>query len=76
MRTFTMYDEEAANLKTWLEEHHKTCTMWDLENDCYKYLGAIGGSLMYSFAYTSIGQIVKVECVCGEKGDVSDYDSW
>lgn len=37
---------------------------------------ASGGALTYSFTPTSLGVIVKLTCVCGDKIDVTRYDKW
>jgi hypothetical protein len=40
----------------------------------HRYSGAIGGAYTWCFTPTSLGTVVTVECSCGEKLDVSDYD--
>lgn len=42
----------------------------------YVTLGRLGGAYTYSFTPTSIGLVFKVVCSCGEKLDLTDYDSW
>lgn len=41
----------------------------------FRYSGAIGGAYTWCYTGTSIGVVVTVECACGEKFDVSDYDN-
>ncbi len=36
----------------------------------------IGGKIKYSFTPTGLGVIVAVECTCGAKLDLSEYDKW
>jgi len=36
---------------------------------------AIGGAHTFCFTLTSIGDMVKVKCYCGEEKDLTDYDS-
>lgn len=48
-----------------------------LQHNCpIKYGGAIGGKTTYSFTSTSLGTICKVECACGQKEDITNYDDW
>ncbi len=42
--------------------------------ECHK--GGVGGALTYSFTPTSLGVIVKLNCVCGDKIDVTEYERW
>ena len=41
-----------------------------------RHRGAIGGSIEYIFAPTSLGVVVKAKCACGKEIDVSDYEGW
>lgn len=41
----------------------------------FRYAGAIGGAYTWCVTRTSLGQVITVECACGEKLDVSDYDN-
>ena len=39
--------------------------------------GAIGGHLNYIFTPTSIGNACTIRCsICGEKENITDYNSW
>jgi hypothetical protein len=38
--------------------------------------GAIGGLYTWYFTPTSIGVACTVQCMCGEKIDVTNYDLW
>lgn len=40
------------------------------------YGGAIGGVVTYMVTPASIGTVIELECVCGFKMDITDYDSW
>lgn len=42
----------------------------------HRFTGAIGGAYTWSFTPTSLGVVSTLKCACGEKLDVSDYDSW
>lgn len=53
--------------------------MWNKSHKCKfrdNYEGAIGGRLTFSFTQTSLGIITTIECTCGEKIDVTDYEVW
>jgi hypothetical protein len=67
---FTVSDDDQRKFAAWVEEHSKTCKM------VKGYQGAIGGNWTYCFTPTSIGTVFKVECACGERVDLSDYNSW
>lgn len=66
---FTITENEAGNLNNWIEEHDKKCPFTDPMKQ-----GAIGGRFTYSFTPTSLGQITKIKCACGEEKDVTEYD--
>jgi hypothetical protein len=67
---FKISDTDNRKFSEWREEHAKTCKM------VKGYQGAIGGNWTYCFTPTSIGTVLKVECSCGERTDLSDYLSW
>ena len=46
------------------------------KHDCKIYTGAISGRITYCFTNTSLGQIIKVKCACGEEIDLTDYNDW
>jgi hypothetical protein len=70
-RSFSLSQKEAENLRIWLERHDENCRFADRASQ-----GAAGGRLSYTFTPTGIGCGIKVGCACGEKVDVTDYDSW
>ena len=55
----------------WRCAHNKECPYARPESQ-----GAIGGRLTFSYTYTGLGPISTVECACGEKKDLTDYDAW
>lgn len=55
----------------WREEHD--CDFRPTPENPYPDIGAIGGTLTYSFTPTSIGTIVKVECACGSSVSLCDH---
>ena len=59
----TLTKEEYQHAMEWLQEHAKLCSWANGK----RYAGAIGGTISWSGANTSIGQIVNIECVCGEE---------
>ncbi len=38
--------------------------------------GAIGGAATYQFTDTSLGQVQRVKCACGQSRDLTNYDEW
>lgn len=69
--TFRIDVGEMRQLNEWLGDHEKTCPI-----AAGKITGAIGGALTYSFTNTSLGQICKIRCACGQEVDVTDYEGW
>ena len=59
-------------------EQHKRVGKWYRKNNkTSKYIGAIGGSLTYSFTPTSIGVVKKVyDSLTDKELDITDYDLW
>lgn len=57
---------QARRITEWQEEHECSVT-----NE-----GAIGGQYTYMFTPTSMGEVLQVECACGSKIDVTEYDLW
>lgn len=68
---FDLNDDQVHNFNVWLLEHDKKCKYAHSEN-----CGAIGGRLTYKFTPTSLGIITTVDCVCGDKCELTDFDNW
>ena len=66
---FDLDEEDSKKFTEWDGKHKKGC-------DCYHNPGAIGGRLTFSFTPTGLGCITVIKCACGEKLDLTDYDSW
>ncbi len=66
MNKFELTSEEVERIRKWDKNHFCTLTTE----------GAIGGRLTYSFTPTGLGVVTEVECACGAKIDLTDYDSW
>ena len=71
---FTLTKEQSEKIDNWMSAH-------DVEKHIpkgktFRHSGAIGGAYTWCFTPTSIGTVCKVECSCGEKIDVTDYDLW
>ena len=67
--TFELTDEDMIKYREWLAIHDKICN--------YKHnSGAIGGRITFSFTHTSLGLITEIECACGEKLDLTNYEEW
>lgn len=56
------------------DEQNKKVEEW--RNHCSERGGYNGNRVTFSFSPTGLGMIVSVECVCGEKLDLTDFDSW
>jgi hypothetical protein len=65
---FSLSKEESAKAVIWVKNH-----------DCIKRgkpTGAIGGGITYELTPTSIGLICVVKCWCGQKIDITEYETW
>ena len=69
---FELNEKEVELYKKWREEHEKTCEWLSGKKDA----GAIGGVLSIVFVMTSIGNMPKVYCTCGEKESIADWGSY
>lgn len=69
---FSLSREQIAKFVAWRDspELHPKCAGVESKT-------AIGGAITFSFTPTTIGTVVTAECcVCNNKVDLSDYDSW
>lgn len=68
---FEVYEADKPKLLEFLRRHDESCKKD--ENGEWKYLGAIGGGLTYTFVPTSIGDLCTVKCtLCGEEIHLND----
>ena len=67
MIEFKLNEKEEAASKEFQEKHkHPNVNK-----------GAIGGHIHYIFIPTGVGDACCIECgICGEKENITDYDSW
>jgi len=56
---------ESTNLSTWVLDHFKTCTARPYRTVSIEQSGASG-----------IGNSTYVECHCGARKDITDYELW
>ncbi len=68
---FSLTEEEMEKFRVWYANHGKTCQLTKRENQ-----GAAGGAVTYAFTPTGLGEVCEIICACGEKINVTDYDSW
>jgi len=66
---FKIIDKEYSNFKEWDNTHKKVCELYN-----NKTQPAIGGRLTFSFTPTSLGTAVSVECACGKKKNITEYN--
>ena len=65
----------ALNLSKTQEEKYKE---WVISHECkfrkdgIRYVGAVGGADTFRIIGTGLGEIVEVECACGEKLDLTE----
>ena len=65
-RTFTIYGKYYEKLLNFEKEHKKSCLD--------KYADSFGSLFAYTFVPSGLGDIVSVQCECGEKLFISDLD--
>jgi hypothetical protein len=63
---FELSASESQAASVFMDSHGPKCKY---ENE---YLGAIGGRWMYEIVETSIGPIINIKCVCGEREFIGD----
>jgi hypothetical protein len=60
----TTTEIEAEKINAWIQEHATVCTT------------ATACRISFTFSQTGVGEVVHVVCSCGEKCDLTDYDSF
>ncbi len=73
---FQTDDHNNEQIGEWLQAHAESCKYWQPDNRGLLPQGASGGSVTYCFTPTTLGLVTHVQCACGEKQDVTDYDKW
>ena len=53
----------------WNEIRNHSCSI-------IKNQGTIGGRLTYSFTSTGVGLVTEVQCACGWKENLTNYEDW
>ncbi len=67
MKNFDLSKKEEEAYNDWFQEH---------KQECWLYKKGTPRLNTFSFTPTGIGCCVEVECSCGEKINVTDYESW
>ena len=63
MISFELTEEQEVKLAEWkAKQEYASAT--------------IGGAYTYKFTNTGLGTVIVVECVNGNKIDLTDYDNW
>jgi len=74
-QTFSVSIKEEERAEAWKEEHSKTCNKW-----CPPRGGMAEGWLegfSHKFTRDNCAEVkIEIECACGAKEDVTDYDSF
>jgi len=73
---FTVTEKEDIEINEWRKSHKCKLRSSDHGIEDEIYVGAIGGSLTYSFTPTGLGTILNVECACGEKFSPTNFEDW
>lgn len=70
--TFEVSGMEKYNFNKFYSEHNLTC---EYMKNCFK-TGAVGQNLRFIFVPNSIGMSTYLECACGTRLDLTDYECW
>jgi hypothetical protein len=73
MKMFELTDEQMKQAREF-ENNHK-CSI-PRDEFGHKILGAIGGGITYSFTPTGLGVVEVVQCACGAKLNLTNFDDW
>ncbi|KND50077.1 MAG: hypothetical protein AB203_03755 [Parcubacteria bacterium C7867-008] len=67
--SFSLTEVEQATCKEWMKTHDTECRIRDTDT-------AIGGRWSFNFSKTTLGNVCKVSCACGQEKNVTDYGCW
>ncbi len=67
MKTFNMSDKEEQRYREWYEKHNDICSVKKEGKQTY---------LTFHFTPTGIGDCITINCSCGYKTNVTDWESW
>lgn len=73
---YTVSDADSNEIRTWTQDHNKTCPLYDDGSSVGNPCGAIGGRMSYKFTPTGLGTMFVVMCACGEQLDLTDVSGW
>lgn len=73
---FQTTDKENEKMNAWLQTHVLTCKYWQPTENGLLPQGANGGAITYCFTPTNLGLVTEVQCACGDKENLTDYDEW
>lgn len=68
--TFQLNEKEAALAASWLRYHRSN------RKRCAMLRANLEQAISYQFTPAGIGTVVHVVCGCGERKNVTDYESW
>lgn len=71
---FSLTTKELTKANEWITSHDKEKHI--VKGKKFRYAGAIGGAYTWCFTPTTIGVATTVQCSCGEKINITDYDLW
>lgn len=69
MTSFTISDDEIARCETWQASHEKECKFGSKT-------GTIGDRYSYVFTPTALGTIVSIQCPCGGRECLTNFEDW
>lgn len=66
--SFSISDTEQKTLEAWLAQHKPICRA--------VLKAAARGGLTFSFHPTTMGTVTHVSCVCGDRVNITDFETW
>ena len=73
---FEIDKRQASEIAEWKKTHECSLRTDEHGRQDEIYVGAIGGAITYCFTPTGLGDCVEAQCACGEKINVTDYNTW
>lgn len=67
MKNFDLSEKEEETYNAWRREHKKKCKLYKKGKQTLT---------TFKFTPTGIGPIIEIECSCGKKINVTDWESW
>lgn len=68
---FKLNENNIEKLNVWLQKHIVDCSYWQPD---FLIRHGSDGAITYAFTPTSAGLRTEVQCRCGQKTDITEYE--